>query len=106
MKLKNGFMCQLFIFILLFSHYVVSNSFITPWTVLHQPPLSIEFLWQGYMPFILNSRIKPPSPVSPALEGGFFTNEPPGKPISTGDARGKLFWGKSLKRNFKSRVEI
>ena len=81
MKLKNGFMCQLFIFILLFSHYVVSNSFITPWTVLHQPPLSIEFLWQGYMPFILNPRIKPPSPVSPALEGGFFTNEPPGKPI-------------------------
>ena len=45
-------------------------------------------------------------PTSHAVAGGFFTNEPPGKPISTGDARGKLFWGKSLKTNFKSRVEI
>ena len=28
---------------------------------------------------------------SHAVAGGFFTNEPPGKPISTGDARAKLF---------------
>ena len=59
----------------------MSDSFAT-----HRAPLSMEFSRQEYgngLPF--------PSPgalpdagiklVSPALAGGFFTTEPPGKPI-------------------------
>ena len=43
-----------------------------------------EFSWGG-LPFtppveLPNPGIKPVSPVSPALAGGFFTTEPPGKP--------------------------
>ena len=55
--------------------------FVAPWTVAYQAPLSIEFSRQEYwseLPFpplgnIPNSRIKPTSLVSPALEGRFFT---------------------------------
>ena len=57
----------------------------TPWTVAHQPPLSMEFSRQEYwrrLPF------PPPGdlphlgiePRPPALAGGFLTTEPPGKP--------------------------
>ena len=63
----------------------MSNSFATPWTVACQAPLSMEFSRQEYwsgLPF------PPPGDlpdlgielVSPALAGGFFTTEPPGKP--------------------------
>ena len=60
--------------------------FVTPWTAAHQAPLSMEFSRQEYwsgLPF--------PSPgdfpdleielKSPALAGGFFTAETPGKPF-------------------------
>ena len=43
--------------------------FATPWTIAHQVP--------GNLP---NREIKPEFPASPALAGGFFTTEPPGKP--------------------------
>ena len=43
------------------------------WSGLPFPPL-------GDLP---DPGIKPPSPVSPALEGGFFTTAPPGKPLLT-----------------------
>ena len=54
-----------------------------------QPPLSVEFSRQEYwsrLPFpppgdLPDLGIKPMSLVSPALAGGFFTSEPPGKPI-------------------------
>ena len=57
----------------------------TPWTAAHQGPVFMGFPRQGYwsgLPFpdpgdLPNPRIKP---VSPALAGGFFTTEPPGKP--------------------------
>ena len=65
--------------------YIVSDSFVTPWTVARQTPLSMGFPRQEYW-----SRLPVPSPgdipdpgikpASPALEGGFFTTEPPGKP--------------------------
>ena len=62
---------------LLLSHYVVSDSFVTPWTVAHQASLSIGFPrqedWSG-LPF--------PFPGDSALTGGFFTTEPSGNPIS------------------------
>ena len=71
-----------------FSLSVVSNSFATLWTVAHQAPLSMGFPRQEYwngLPFIfprdlLDRGIEPGSPASPALAGGFFTTEPPGKP--------------------------
>ena len=64
----------------------MSDSFATPWTVVHQASLSMGFprpeYWSGL-------RIPPPEDlpdpgikrVSPALAGGFFTTEPLGKPV-------------------------
>ena len=59
--------------------------FATPWTGARQAPLSMEFSrqesWSG-LPFpppgdLPNPGIKP---TSPALAGGFFVSDPPGKP--------------------------
>ena len=63
--------------------------FVTPWTVACQGPLSMGFSRQEHwseLPFpspgdLPDPRIKPLSPVSPALSNGFFTTEPPGKPL-------------------------
>ena len=57
---------------------------VTPWTAAHQAPPSMGFPRQEYwsgLPFpppgdFPNLRIKPVSPVSPALAGRFFTTEP------------------------------
>ena len=65
---------------------VTSNSLL--WTVAHQAPLSMGFSRQEYwsgLPFppprdLPNPGIESMFPVSPALAGGFFTTEPPGKP--------------------------
>ena len=62
--------------------------FVTPWTVVHQAPLSMGFPGQEYwsgLPFpppedLPDSRIGQVSPAAPALAGGFFTSVPPGKP--------------------------
>ena len=74
--------------VLLFSHSVMSNSFVTPWTVACQAPLSMGFPrkehWNG-LPFpspgdLPDPEIEPEiEPVSPDLAGGFFTTEPLGK---------------------------
>ena len=64
------------------------DSFTTPWTVAHQAPLSMRFSRPengsglpfpppGYLPY---AGTEPMSPASPALAGGSFTTEPPGKP--------------------------
>ena len=60
----------------------MSNSFVTPWTVAHQAPLSLGFSRQEYwsgLPFLSPEDLPEPGikPVSPALAGGFFTTEPP-----------------------------
>ena len=62
----------------------MSDSFATPWTAACQTPLYMGLLRQEYW-----SGLSLPSPgylpdpemepVSPALAGGFFTTEPPGK---------------------------
>ena len=65
---------------LLFSHSVMSNSFVTPWTAAHQSPLYVEFSKQEYwsgLPFpppgdFPNPGIEPVSPASPALAGRLF----------------------------------
>ena len=62
--------------------------FVTPWTVAHQAPLSMGFSRQEYwngLPFpppgdLPEAGIEPMTPASPALAGGFFTTELPGKP--------------------------
>ena len=59
------------ILLLLFSRYMVSNSFVTRWTLAHQAPLSMGFSEQEYwsgLPFtspgdLSNPWIKPASPV-------------------------------------------
>ena len=56
----------------------------TPWTVAHQAPLSMEFSRQEYwseLAFPILGDIPDPEiePESPALSGGFVTTEPPGK---------------------------
>ena len=56
--------------------------FVTPWTAVHQAPLSMGFSRQEYwsgLPFpppgdLLNSGIKPESLISPALADRFFTS--------------------------------
>ena len=62
------------------------SDFVTPWTVAHQAPPSIGFprqeSWSG-LPFPSPGDLPDPGiePASPALAGGFFTTEPPGKPL-------------------------
>ena len=66
---------------------VVLDS-VTPWILACQAPPSMEFFRQEYcseLPFptpgnLLDPGIEPMSLASPALTGGFFTTEPPGKP--------------------------
>ena len=62
----------------------------TPWTVACQALLSMGFPRQEYWRGLLfapsedlpNPGMEPASPVAPALAGGFFITEPPGKPYA------------------------
>ena len=83
---ETGIIYTLCMFV--FSRSVMSDSFVTPWTVAHQAPLSMELPRQEYwsgLPFptpgdLLDPGIEPASLASPTLAGGFFTTVPPGKP--------------------------
>ena len=63
----------------------MSDSFVTPWTVAHQAPLSMGFPRQEYcigLPFpspggLPDPRVKLKSLASPALAGEFFTTVQP-----------------------------
>ena len=75
---------------LLFSRSVMFDSFATPWTVVCQGPVSMGFPRQEYwsgLPFLSPGGFPDPGiePLSPALAGGFFTTEPPGKPSVPSD---------------------
>ena len=66
----------------------MSDTFAAPWTVAHQAPLSMGFPRQEYwsgLPFPSPGDLPDPGtePVSPALVGGYFTNEPLEKPYTT-----------------------
>ena len=63
----------------------MSDSFVTPWTVANQASLSMGFPRQEYwsgLPFPSPGDLPEPGgkPASPAMAGGLFTAEPPGKP--------------------------
>ena len=65
----------------------MTDSFVTPWTAALQAPLCMGFSRQEYwsgLPFPSPGDLPDlgVEPRSPALAGGFFTAEPPGKPIS------------------------
>ena len=88
----------------LFSHVWI---FATSRTVVRQAPLSMGFskqeCWSGFpLPppgDLPNPQIKSKSPVAPALVGGFFTSEPPGKWDSR-DWQLNAVWGSGL--NYKT----
>ena len=67
------------------SHSLVSDSFVTPWTAVHQAPLSMRFPrqehWSG-LPFPPPGDLPHPGieVTLLALAGRFFTTEPPGNP--------------------------
>ena len=71
--------------LLLFSHLVMSDTFVTPWTVAHQAPLSMGFSRQEYwsgLPFpppgdLPNPGMEPESPAFPALAYKFFSTVSP-----------------------------
>ena len=90
----------------------------TLWSVAHEAPPSMGFsrkeYWRG-LPFpslgdFPDLGVNPTSPVSSALAGGFFTNEPLGKSCYTRgcgllqwkktmqDQKGKMYTGQSLKK--------
>ena len=82
MKEYSGIMFTLYL--LLFSHKIVSDSLCPPWTIAHQAPLSmgisqarilggLSFPPPGYLPD------PGTEPASSALAGRFFTTEPPEK---------------------------
>ena len=64
----------------------MSDSLQPPWSIAHYTPLSMEFFrqeyWNGF-PFPTRGDLPDPriKLASPALAGGFFTTEPPGKSI-------------------------
>ena len=75
--------------LLLFSLIAVSDSLETPWTVAHQAPLSMGFFTQEYLsalPFPSPGDLPDPGigTASPTLAGGYFTSEPPGRPLMHG----------------------
>ena len=80
-----GSLLEQYCLLSLFSCWGMSDSFVTPWTIAHQAPLSMGFLGQEYwsgLPFPSPGTLPHPEikSVSLALTGRFFTTEPPGKP--------------------------
>ena len=66
----------------MFSHYGVSSSFVTPWTIARQSPLSLGFSRQEYwsgLPFASPGDLPNPgiAPGSPALQADALPSEPP-----------------------------
>ena len=73
---------------LLFNSKVMSNPFVTWWTVARQAPPAMGFIRQEYwsgLPFPSAGDLPDPGiePTSPALAGESFTTEPPGTPTLT-----------------------
>ena len=80
---KDGALCSSVYFVCVLSCFSCVWLFVTPWTVAHQAPLSMEWTdskqeYWSWLPFpspgdLPNPRIEPEPLTSPALAGGFFT---------------------------------
>ena len=60
----------------------IVSDFVTPWTIAHQAPLSMEFSRQEYqrgLPFPTPGDLPDPrlGPITPTLADRFFTAAPP-----------------------------
>ena len=83
------------------SHSVMSDSFVTPWTVARQAPLSMGVLQARILEWVAcpppgdlpNPGIKPRSPT---LQAESLPSEPPGKPKNTGVGSPSLLQGNFL----------
>ena len=69
--------------------------FVTPWTVTHKAPLSMEFSRQGYwsgLPFPSPGDLPNPGIKLryPAPKAGYLPSEPPGKPKTCTDTTFKI----------------
>ena len=67
-----------------FSHLVLSDSLVTPWTVAYQAPRSMGYpmqeYWNGFPFPPLGDLLDPGmAPMSPALQTNCLLTEPPGK---------------------------
>ena len=76
--------CSAMCLVLVCSVVQLCPTLVTPWMVAYQAPLSVEFSKEEYwsrLPFHTPGDLPNPGiePVSPALVGGFFTTELPGK---------------------------
>ena len=74
----------------------MSDSFVTPWTIAHQAPLSMGFPKQEYWSGLLfpDPGDLPNPKIKPALAGEFSTTEPPGSPSLRSSSR--QFWTSSF----------
>ena len=84
-RLRSGSVTQASVPLFVAIVVAVSSSSVIPWTVACQTPLSMGFSRQGYWSGLsFPSQGDLPDPgiehMTPALAGGFFTTEPPGKP--------------------------
>ena len=73
------------LFLFFFSNQVVSDCFVTPWTIAHQAPLFMGFSSQKYwsgLPILSPGNLPNPGIklMSPALQADSLVSEPPGKP--------------------------
>ena len=74
------------VYVCVFNCSVVSDSFVTPWTVALQTPQSMGFprqeFWSG-LPFPFLEDLSNPGikPGSPALQADYLPSEPPGKSL-------------------------
>ena len=69
----------------------VAQSFVTPWTVDCEAPLSVGFSRQEYwsgLPFPSPGALPDPGVLHPVLAGGFFTTVSPGLDRSTSGISG------------------
>ena len=85
------------------SHFCHVHLFVLPWTVAHQAPLCMGFSRQEYwsglprppLGGLPNSGAEPPSLMSPALAGGFFTTSVTWE-AHRSTQNGAISWGKHL----------
>ena len=88
---------------------VMSDSFMTPWTVAHQAPLSMGFLRQEHwsaLPIPSSGDLPNPGiePKFSCITGGFFTAEPSAKFVQCTQSTQKVWGRKRKKKSFLNSI--